>query len=46
MSEQHVDPPPIPLIKSKHDHKLDKDFLKLEWRRDQMSHPMIVKWPC
>ena len=33
----HVDSPPIPMIKSKHDDKLDKDFVKLELRRDPTS---------
>ena len=37
MVEQHVEPPPIPLIKGKHDDKLDKDFLRLELRRDPTS---------
>ena len=32
--EHHMELPPIPLIKSKHDDKLDKDFVKLKLRRD------------
>ena len=29
----HMDQPPIPLIKIKHDDNLDKDFVKLKLRR-------------
>ena len=29
----HMDPPPIPLIKIKHDDKSDKYFIKLKLRR-------------
>ena len=35
--EQHVDPPPPPLIKIKNNDKLDKDFVKLKLRRDLTS---------
>ena len=30
----HVDPPPIPLIKSKNDDKSDKDFVKIKFCKD------------
>ena len=33
----HVEPPPTPLIKSKHGDKLDKDFVKLKLPRDLTS---------
>ena len=35
--EQHVDPPPISLIKSKHDDNLNNDFVKQQLRRDPIS---------
>ena len=34
MTQPHVDPPPINLIKEKHYGKSDKDFVKLKLRRD------------
>ena len=37
MTQIHVDPPPIPLIKSKHVDKSDKDFVKLKIYRNPMS---------
>ena len=37
MVEQHVDPPPTPLIKINHTDNLDKDFVKLNLRRDPTS---------
>ena len=33
----HVEPPPTPLIKSKHDDKLDNFFVKLKFYRDPTS---------
>ena len=33
----HLEPPPTPLIKSKHNDKSDKDFVKLKLRRDTTS---------
>ena len=33
----YVDPPPIPLIKGKHDDKLDKDLVELKFCRDKIS---------
>ena len=36
--EQYVEPPPIPLIKSNHDDKLDKDFVKLKLYRYPTSY--------
>ena len=33
----HVDTPLIPLVKSKNDEKLDKDFVKIKLRRDTKS---------
>ena len=33
----HVDSPPIPLIKIKHDDKSDKDFVQLKFHRYTMS---------
>ena len=33
----HMDKPPISLIKSKHDDKLDKYFVKIKLRRDTTS---------
>ena len=35
--EQHVDQPPISMIKSKHDDKSDKDFVKIKLSRDMSS---------
>ena len=35
--EQHVDPPPTPLIKIKNNDKLEKNFVKLKLRRDLTS---------
>ena len=32
----HMEPPPIPFVKIKHDDKSDKDFVKLKLRRDPM----------
>ena len=37
MTQVHVEPPPIPLIKGKYDGKADKDFVKLKLRRDPTS---------
>ena len=34
MTHPHVYPPPIPIIKEKHNGKSDKDFLKIKLRRD------------
>ena len=34
MTQPHVEPPPITLIKEKHNGKSDKDFVKLKLRRD------------
>ena len=36
----HVESPPTPLIKSKHDDKSDKDFGKINLRRDPMWLPL------
>ena len=33
----HVEPSPTPLIKSNHDDKSEKDFVKLKLRRDPTS---------
>ena len=33
----HVDPPPTPLITSKHDNKSEKDFVTMKLRRDPTS---------
>ena len=33
----HVEPPPIPLIKSNNDEKMDKDCVKLKLHRDPTS---------
>ena len=33
----HMEPPLVLLIKSKHDDKSDKDFVKLKLRRDPTS---------
>ena len=38
MTQPHVDPPPINLIKEKHYGKSDKDFVKLKLRRDPTLH--------
>ena len=38
--EQHVEIPPIPLIKSKHYYKSDKDFIKLKICRDPTSEKL------
>ena len=38
MVEQHVEPPPIPLIKSKNNDKSDKYFVKLTLCRDPTSY--------
>ena len=37
MVEQHVDPPPIPPIKSKHNDMSYKDFVRLKLHRDPTS---------
>ena len=37
MTQPHLDPPLIPLIKEKHDGKSDKYFVKLKLRRDPTS---------
>ena len=37
MTQVHVEPPPIPLVKGKYDGKLDKYLLKLKLRRDPNS---------
>ena len=37
MTEPHVDPLFIPLIKENHDGKSDKDFVKIKQSRDPMS---------
>ena len=45
----HMDPPPIPLIKIKHDDKLEKDFVKIKLHRDLTSENSDLyefKWPC
>ena len=34
MTQPHVDPPSIPLMKENHDGKSDKYFVKLKMRRD------------
>ena len=34
MMQEHVEPPPIPLIKKKYYVKSDKDIVKLKLRRD------------
>ena len=36
----HMEPPPIPLIKVKHNDKLDKDFLTIKLRRDPTSEKL------
>ena len=33
----HVDPPPTPLIKIKHDDKSDKNFVNIKLRMDKTS---------
>ena len=35
--QPHVEPPPIPLIKNKHDNNLEKDFVKIKLHRDPTS---------
>ena len=37
VAQVHMEPPPFPMIRSKHNHKLDKDFIKLKLSRDLMS---------
>ena len=37
MTQVHVEPPPIPLIKGKYDGKSDKYLLKMKLRRDPTS---------
>ena len=37
-----MEPPLRPLIKSKHDDKLDKDFVKLKLRRDLTSEKLDI----
>ena len=37
VTQVHVDPPPIPPIKSKHNDKSDKNFVKLKLCRDMTS---------
>ena len=37
VTQVHVEPPPNPLINSKHENKLDKDFVKLKLRSDPTS---------
>ena len=37
MTHPYVDPPPIPLIKEKHDGKSEKYFVKIKLRIDPMS---------
>ena len=34
MTQPHVDPPPIPLVKENHNGNSDKYFVKLKMRRD------------
>ena len=36
-TQPHIGPPPIPLIKEKHDGKSDKDSIKLKMHRDPTS---------
>ena len=38
----HVEPPPTPLIKSKHDDKSEKDFVKVKLHRDPTSENLDV----
>ena len=38
MTQQHVDPPLIPLIQETHDGKSDKDVVKLKLCRDPTSY--------
>ena len=40
MTQPHVDPPLILLIKKKHNGKLDKHFVKLKLRR----YPKLYTW--
>ena len=47
--EQHVEIPPIPLIKSKHDYKSDKDFIKLKFvgiQHQKSWTSITLKWHC
>ena len=37
-----MEPPPIPLIKSRHDDKLDKDFVKLKICSDTTSEKLDI----
>ena len=37
MTQTHMEPPPITLIKENYDGKSDKDFVKLKLRRDPTS---------
>ena len=37
MTQIHVEPPPVPLIKINHGNNSDKDFVKLKLRRDPTS---------
>ena len=37
MTLTHMEPPPITLVKEKHDGRSDKDFMKLKLRRDPTS---------
>ena len=36
----HVDPPPTPLIKIKHDDNSDKDFVNIKLRMDKTSEKL------
>ena len=36
----HMEPPPTPLVKSKHNDKSDKDFVKLKLCRDPKSEKL------
>ena len=38
MTQEHVEPPPILLIKSRHENNLDKGLVKLKLRRDPTSN--------
>ena len=38
----HVEPPRTPQIKSKHDDKSDKDFVKIKLRRDPTSEKTVL----
>ena len=37
MMQPHVEPPPIPLIKSKHENKSENYFVKIKFHRDPTS---------